>query len=329
MVLWGQCHPRQLGLLKDGDGSIREERIVRDPFEYSTSPAFSRILLQINSSESIPYYPEMERVPSGYVEVVTLETYLQTALSLYEYFLTLFLERNLIWRRQISMVSALFIANRYANIVVNILHVIKPVIWEEYGPDAENRACSVISWFEIGGQYLIYIALFVFSAIRTHAIWNHNKRILIVVSVLGSIYPSFGLLTAACSTRTLPKVLLTNQGIYSYLAISSTIAMELVVIILTWMKTVPTLRTFRRSNANFTPNVTYILYRDGTLSFLLIFMLSTISLLSSVWAPFLYVTMLSDWQDHIRRTDDVDRSFCCTTELSQIQFDGAASQYVS
>ncbi|KAI0083626.1 hypothetical protein BDY19DRAFT_620149 [Irpex rosettiformis] len=115
-------------------------------------------------------------------------------LTLYEYCLTFSQERELIWRRKISVVSILFLINRYALILQGIFNTIKLSIWIEYYTDSEGwvdglpQACAVVSWFGVACEYLISLAFSVFSAVRTYAIWEHDKRILAILLVLGSMY---------------------------------------------------------------------------------------------------------------------------------------------
>ncbi|KAI0083624.1 hypothetical protein BDY19DRAFT_976549 [Irpex rosettiformis] len=48
-------------------------------------------------------------------------------------------------------------------------------------------------------------------------------------------------------------------------AASCTILLEIIVIAITWMKTVPTLRLLRSTNTDFFPALVYIMYRDAIL----------------------------------------------------------------
>ena len=52
-----------------------------------------------------------------------------------------------------------------------------------------------------------------------------------------------------------------------YLAIGSGIPLELVVITLTWIKTIPAVYLSRRNHPHLAPSLSYILYRDGRLPY--------------------------------------------------------------
>ncbi|KAI0083625.1 hypothetical protein BDY19DRAFT_619996 [Irpex rosettiformis] len=121
-----------------------------------------------------------------------------------------------------------------------------------------------------------------------------------------------------------------------YVAISCGIPLEIVVITLTWIKTIPTIRLLRHTDPNFFPTLVYVIYRDGTLSFITILVLSVIALLSYVWQPFFCITMLSNTlvsiivsrfmlnlrEDHVRTTGGVEQN--CSlhiADLSHIHFD--------
>ncbi|KAI0083621.1 hypothetical protein BDY19DRAFT_900034, partial [Irpex rosettiformis] len=176
-------------------------------------------------------------------------------LTLYEYCLTLSQERELIWRRRISVVSVLFLVNRYAIILQGIFNVIKASIWiYHHDKDLEEKVTENLVYLPTSGEdtnifqtFHILTFIIAFSAIRAYAIWDRDKRIFLVSLVLCLVY-------VGCTI------------VRNRIANSCNIMFEIIVIALTWIKTIPTLRLSRGTNASFFPTLVYVMYRDGEIS---------------------------------------------------------------
>lgn len=71
-----------------------------------------------------------------------------TAFCIYEHALTLHREMESVWRRKISMVSLLFVVNRYSILCYSALSMIQVVSWSRYAhnPDVADEVSLFVTW---------------------------------------------------------------------------------------------------------------------------------------------------------------------------------------
>ncbi|KAI0083623.1 hypothetical protein BDY19DRAFT_910450 [Irpex rosettiformis] len=244
-------------------------------------------------------YSRPRKMFESTVEIQLIASYVRTAalmLTLYEYCLTLSLERELIWRRKMSVVSVLFLINRYALILQSFFNVVNSSIWMHHKSGFEEKTCTVISWLALTFQYLLYLVMSAFSVIRAYAIWDGDKRAFVLLPVIGLVMigcsiskiiekPFLLPIDSCLLYTTVSQTPVKSSGaanILSSIAASCSVLFEIVAVVVTWMKTVPTLRLLRSTNTEFFPTLVYIMYRDGTLSFIAILLLGIFAILSYV-----------------------------------------------
>ncbi|KAI0765820.1 hypothetical protein BC629DRAFT_1596611 [Irpex lacteus] len=226
----------------------------------------------------------------SYVQSVNISVLIEvasTALFLYEYLLTLPLEINKIWRRKTSLVTLLFLLNRYVVMLNRGLRLIQAVSWYNQYEDVADKMLIVA----------------VFASIRMFALWNRSWIVPAVVFVLGMIYPvgdSIYITTLVFSSIPPP---LTGCGQYSTInfqiwnmssdefllysfivgCVASAVT-ECVVASLTWAKTVNLQKRLHNSDTvRGKKGPTYLLLRQGTMHF---FIMMTLQILSLMSIPF-------------------------------------------
>ncbi|KAI0083246.1 hypothetical protein BDY19DRAFT_979966 [Irpex rosettiformis] len=82
-----------------------------------------------------------------------------------------------------------------------------------------------------------------------------------------------------------------------WLSANTYFVFELIVLLLTWIKTYPALRLLKVANIGTTRSLFYIIFRDGTCQFIesrVLIVVSVVSMLSRVWQPLYYPLILSD-----------------------------------
>ncbi|OSD05083.1 hypothetical protein PYCCODRAFT_1363009, partial [Trametes coccinea BRFM310] len=160
----------------------------------------------------------------------------------YDHLLTLSGEIHFVWNRKFSGATVLFVLNRYVNLFSKIVLPISTFWWPNQ-TDKHTSLLQVRLLNCIGSCRRIEYAT-VFSALRVYAIWNQDWRPLVVVLLIGISIP------------------VTNMVI-SFVTHSFAIAVDLLVLALTWIKTYEIKRLSRglQSNATFSA----LILRDGEL----------------------------------------------------------------
>ncbi|KAJ3557248.1 hypothetical protein NM688_g1569 [Phlebia brevispora] len=226
-----------------------------------------------------------------------------TALAFYEYFVTFSEEIRCIWRRKLSLGSAIFFLNRYALLLNRMARMIQLVTWSEQGVADEvdvartwkitldlgvTWSTSVGSSMRIANGFFTFAA---FSAIRLYAVWGKEVRLLIVILALGLIYP---ITLAYHDTRLVFEALPPPfAGCTEYsnfenpssdlifctyvFGVAVMLAYETFIMICTWIKTVDIHRLLHKENIR-TPLMTLIL-RDGTVYFVVFSGLNVLNLI--------------------------------------------------
>ncbi|EKM57671.1 uncharacterized protein PHACADRAFT_206550 [Phanerochaete carnosa HHB-10118-sp] len=242
--------------------------------------------------------------PSVISQFVTSE-YVQTgaaALVCYEYMITITDEISSVWLQKFSPVSLLLVSTRWAILIETILQLI-PATADKYA------ACKPILILMQVCVQLGSIQVALFSSLRVSAIWGRSVVLFVVILALGlaplatniytlskSSYPFLPSPFAICSQTinisdgayTVCKLTcrflyaLTNPPghVVVYITRIPLIASDILVLILTWIKTAGTFRTARRLNVS--AGIVSCLLRDGTIYFFILLVLNIAQLLTRV-----------------------------------------------
>ncbi|KAI9062089.1 hypothetical protein FKP32DRAFT_1574898, partial [Trametes sanguinea] len=161
------------------------------------------------------------------------------ALLAYDHLLTLSGEIRFVWDRRFSGATVIFVLNRYVNLFSKIVLPISTFCCA--APVILTEIFTVIAYFVVAT---------VFSALRVYAIWNQDWRPLLVVLLIGICVP----VTNMVSTSTVS---------FSFVTHGCAIAVDLLVLVLTWVKTYEIKKLTRglQTNATFST----LILRDGEL----------------------------------------------------------------
>ncbi|KAI0090073.1 hypothetical protein BDY19DRAFT_905139 [Irpex rosettiformis] len=212
-----------------------------------------------------------------------------TALFFYEYFLILPDEVKYIWKLKKSIASYLFIVNRYVVLCVRGFRLVQMVSWE----GRNEVTADEIQDFTIPPT--------VFASLRTYAIWEKNRIVLICVLILGLIYPCG--FTYSITTRDYRAAPPPFTGCDYDTSLNLSIGLdpnmiymvfEATVVVLTWTKTFTLIRRRRQINGRIDQGMGYILLRDGTIHFTTLVILNVIGLITFVSTPFDFISPLTD-----------------------------------
>ncbi|OSD03775.1 hypothetical protein PYCCODRAFT_196323 [Trametes coccinea BRFM310] len=114
---------------------------------------------------------------AGYIELSC------TILIVYEYLLTIDMERRAIWSRKMSAPTVLFYVNRYTLLVFGLALVLWGlVVW-----DKDSPSCIAPAVMQTVASIVMEACYVAFSALRIHAINNYRWFWTVLIILLGSI----------------------------------------------------------------------------------------------------------------------------------------------
>ncbi|KAI0763245.1 hypothetical protein BC629DRAFT_1543695 [Irpex lacteus] len=191
------------------------------------------------------------------------------ALVVYEHLITLEQEIEVVWRHQFSVYRVILLINRYCILAYTIIGVINQVF---------SFNCNVLAGLTAGLMIALLLVVTLLAAIRAFAISTWRYRILIAVSIctLGSV--PIGADLYIWSTQTaVPLPILGGCGANSTIdpfvnlqltrvSRAAVIAADLILLVVTWIKTFGTWKSTSRHNQSFC--ISQAILRDGTLYFL-------------------------------------------------------------
>ncbi|EIW54784.1 uncharacterized protein TRAVEDRAFT_103473, partial [Trametes versicolor FP-101664 SS1] len=163
----------------------------------------------------------------------------------YDHLLTISGEIEFVWRRKFSGATVVFLLNRYVTLFGKIMLPISTFWW----PNQTDKVCPNDqvrprnSTANVIQRYIRRLnMLLLFSALRVYAIWNKDWRPLVSVLAIALTIPAMNM-------------------VVSIAIHSCAIAADLLVIILTWVKTyeIKKLAGVLRSDTTFST----LLLRDG------------------------------------------------------------------
>ncbi|TFY65693.1 hypothetical protein EVG20_g5392 [Dentipellis fragilis] len=231
--------------------------------------------------------------------IVTRITLSANALMVFDYFLTLPDEIELVWRSRWNIVKVLFLLNRYTafwDMGISIYSIL--------GPHLTSSTCSGLytshGWLAAVGISTSEIIL----AFRTYALWRESKRIayaLGLVTVIGLIFVAFTLNKALHSVEFIPVssispelrgCFVTRVNTSWYILIwSMALASETIIMILTAIKALQSYRFWYPASP-----LLYTIFRDGLLAYLPLFTSSLVNVLIATLATPGYTYTLSQTQ---------------------------------
>ncbi|KAI0830060.1 hypothetical protein BC628DRAFT_1336827 [Trametes gibbosa] len=185
------------------------------------------------------------------------------AVIAYEYLLTIRIESKVIWRRKLTIPTGLYLFNRYAL----VLFAVATSLW------------AFVSWQS--PTISMQASYTAFSALRIHAINNHNWPITILILCLGAVALPQSVAAILASRRLLvvPPPLSgcavavwswdgLNESAWSRVQIAaevSIILMDIVVLVVTWYRTAGIIMLARK--AQLATSLARQMLRDGTTFF--------------------------------------------------------------
>ncbi|KAI0765833.1 hypothetical protein BC629DRAFT_913079 [Irpex lacteus] len=198
------------------------------------------------------------------------------ALCIYEYLVTLDLEITRVWgirrSRKVSVVTLLFIVNRYACLCYVGSDLVQLAAWGGVSSATANKVTATSPLeSKISAKMSYTSGLHVlFTALRTYAIWDRNRKVFACVLVPGLVYPIGSIYINVVSTY---RSRGTGTGCYEDIHFKFpadsdgpggsrnrdydvlyivgrcvAILFECVALSLTWAKVIPVVRHLRRHN---------------------------------------------------------------------------------
>ncbi|KAF9500219.1 hypothetical protein BDN71DRAFT_1502307 [Pleurotus eryngii] len=207
------------------------------------------------------------------------------ALLGYDYILTVYDERNLVWKAKWSVGKVLFLLTRYPTFVD-----VGMAIYHNIAPSIPSETCvllyNVSGWMVIIGMIIAEIIM----VIRVWALWGNSKivgAILVVLSIIGVVVTaiSYALFSGSLefiATDTIAPGLIgclpgrgTNIVFIGYLVL---MAYEVLVMILLLLKGV---QHFRHVSTNFL----YAFYQDGIVYYGVLLLISVLNVIVLLTGP--------------------------------------------
>ncbi|KAI0718685.1 hypothetical protein C8T65DRAFT_737040 [Cerioporus squamosus] len=266
------------------------------------------------SLSSITVLPaeELRPVLAG-ADVAFLISCAATALVLYEHVITLGMEVQQVWKREISGATVLFVLTRYMTLLNRVFVTIS--LSSIHSPEAVSTSILVVVMSAI-------------AAVRVYALWSRDIRLFVVVMVAGT-FPALTNLffRSASSVYIIPTALYSCQvaptamsaSAYTALSIATrTVAIfsDGLVVVLTWIKTYRVFVLTRK--ISFRTNYSALILRDGTLYFLAVCVLNLVAIIYIMdvganllndmivtLSSLLMARFLLNLRDHRSRTEDI------------------------
>ncbi|KAH9917156.1 EAP30/Vps36 family-domain-containing protein [Epithele typhae] len=215
---------------------------------------------------------------ANYSEVAAL------TLIAYDHFLTFSGELQFVWGRRFSGATVVFALNRYVNLAGKVVLPISTMYW----PNQTDETCAAPIILVIVLTVVAYWIAAVFSALRIYAVWDKNWRLLVLVLLLAMAVPVTNMYHYIRSTPVAGGPPLNGCGEnvdlsdeqfeqLSMITHGFAIATDLLVVVLTWLKTYEIRRLSYR--LHFKTSLSTLLLRDGTLYFGILLILNVIDII--------------------------------------------------
>ncbi|KAI0075192.1 hypothetical protein K474DRAFT_1448659 [Panus rudis PR-1116 ss-1] len=191
-------------------------------------------------------------------------------LLLYDPFLTFSREVSSIWSRQWSMVTVLYVINRYGALFDVLLRNITGQVWER-----TLAGCQFVLIASSFMDVLLAISFAAFSCLRVWVLYDRKWLPCLVVLLISSFAPVINIYLFSIMKihqgMNSQGCYITQPPVYAKLPVitrASVVASDLLVVVFTWIKTVDQAREFRRLGQG--TSVAAILLRNGIVQFLLL-----------------------------------------------------------
>ncbi|KZS86853.1 hypothetical protein SISNIDRAFT_461442 [Sistotremastrum niveocremeum HHB9708] len=230
------------------------------------------------------------------VQIKQIVTYLDVAaaaLLVYDYILTLPEEIILVWPARWNLGKVLFFLTRYPVFIDTSLVLVHQ--FSILGPNACKILFTTIGWLLGVGIGIAEVIL----AMRTWVIWSRSRRIAIILIICLVLVwiPIFWVLNdslsslvfAVPSDPTFRGCVLSTQKNVLFVVFVLIMAFETFILVLTLVKG---LEHFRHASST----LVAVLYRDGLLNYIYLFVLSIINVTVLLTAPHGYTTLLTAMQ---------------------------------
>ncbi|KAM5543473.1 hypothetical protein V8D89_002724 [Ganoderma adspersum] len=205
-----------------------------------------------------------------------------TALVFYEYAITIGLEAQQIWNREVSVATALFVLTRYITLLDRLFVIISVLTSYSF------EACTVLTWVQAITTSMLIVVISAIAAVRIFALWSRDWRLFALIMIPG-LFPALTnlYLRSVSAVVPVPSNLYTFRTVptamsaltYKNLSIAARVVSILAdgtVVMLTWLKTY---RIFVLTKGMaLRTNYSTLILRDGTLYFLAVCVLNAIAI---------------------------------------------------
>ncbi|KAA1473571.1 hypothetical protein DENSPDRAFT_280649 [Dentipellis sp. KUC8613] len=230
----------------------------------------------------------MEHLTSGQARELRTSHYLSLiyfTVLFYDYLLTFSAEVHFFWsRRRMSWPSVLFFLNRYGALLGHI-----PYMIGEFMHPSNEEVCSEIHRFYQIYVGLLQLVIFGLYVIRVSAIYNNSKLVVgyLVVVIVGSIALCCWFIASDArqgahllrgpGVTGCPQVYTHSQGTRPALPWTGVLLFDSSIFVLTTAKAFRIGRQYPRS-------IISVLLRDGTLCFIVLFLVNLANILTCLFA---------------------------------------------
>lgn len=210
-----------------------------------------------------------------------------SALAVYEYLLTIEHDVSIFWQRKWTATSLMFLANRLLLTTPNVIRLVFAFV-----PYIKANSMGVL----IQNQVFILSSMLLvalLTALRTSALWNFNRALFLVIFILSAAPFAANMYAQTVSSWGVEVDPLTGQQQYTqvfnvsehlnmimlYVSRVPPIVADFLVLVFTWMRTYRQLRDARQFGIKL--SVSTCLARDGSVYFVVIFIINLLRLLIS------------------------------------------------
>lgn len=234
-----------------------------------------RQLLKMSAADALSEYIQSYRysIIDSYIQIAA------TCVFIYDCFITLDQERQVVWERKITGAGVIYLALRYTSLLNAIANIADDIIISCEGA----YIVGILSYVALCCMYLVQAA---FAAIRVYAIQGNQWPMAVIIMMLG-------LVPVATNTYYASQIQISDAGGYCYIGTTTigfpynklllftracVIALNLLVLAATWHATRVTRALLARSNIRV--SLAASLFRDGTIHFALVLALNALDVAS-------------------------------------------------
>ncbi|KAF8148279.1 hypothetical protein B0H34DRAFT_269153 [Crassisporium funariophilum] len=215
------------------------------------------------------------------------------SIFLWDYLITIGMEVELIWSSQWSIIKVIYIVQRYLPFIDTIWLTVHYQLGYDLSKTDCRRILSAVGYLYTFGFATSELLL----ALRAWAVWNHDKRLAVIMSVTYILFwfPDFGymflfLRSMQFGQSPFPGFVgcFVTEG-------SSVLALCWVVVII-WdafilvLMAIPGIKTYRLGNNQ---SLLDIIYRDGLIFYIYLFIISSVQIIVIQTLPAGYIILLA------------------------------------